>query len=107
MKQFYISTNKTCVLKLIWGWKPQPLINVNKTNGKVHIIHTFAMESLSFSSPLVDKRKKNNMNLLIYVCVWIHKFTFYIFHENNINVSKKVTLNRVKPNVPLFIWNKY
>jgi hypothetical protein len=44
MKQFYIGTNKTCVLNLIWGWKPQPLINVNKTNAKVHIIHTFAME---------------------------------------------------------------
>jgi len=38
MKQFYINTNKACVLNLIWGGKPQPLI---KTSVKVYIIHTF------------------------------------------------------------------
>jgi hypothetical protein len=53
--------------------------------------------SPSFSSPLVDQKK--NMNLLIYMC-GIYKFTFKIFHENNINVSKKVALN---PMSPLFI----
>jgi hypothetical protein len=57
MKQFYINTNKACVLNFIWGGKPQPLI---KTSVKVYIIHTFAMESPSFSSPLIgeEKRKK-------------------------------------------------
>jgi hypothetical protein len=44
MKQFYISTNKTCVLNLIGGGGPQPV-------GRFFIIHTFAMESPSFSIP--------------------------------------------------------
>jgi hypothetical protein len=57
MKQFYVNTKKTCALNLVWG-EGTPIFNknVNKTSGKVYIIHTFAMESPSFSSPLVDER---------------------------------------------------
>ncbi len=59
LKQFYVNTNKTCALNLIWGeGNPTFNKNVNKTNGKVYIIHTFAMESPSFSSLLVDEREK-------------------------------------------------
>jgi hypothetical protein len=62
------------------------------------------MESPSLSSPFIDEKEKKNRNLLIYMCMWIHKFTFKIFHENNISVNKKVTLN---PVTPMFIQNKY
>jgi hypothetical protein len=61
MKQFYISTNKTCVLNLIWGG-PQ-LVE------RVFIIHTFAMKSPSFFSPLIHEKEKKNKNFLRYVCM--------------------------------------
>ncbi len=67
MKQFYICINQTCALNL-WGEETQPLIKCKQN--KVYIIHTFAMESPSFSSPLVDhERQKKNMNLLIHMCM--------------------------------------
>ncbi len=50
MKQFYINTNKTCVLDLIGGG-PQLV-------GNFFIIHTFAMESPSFSFPLIHEKNK-------------------------------------------------
>ncbi len=59
MKQFYISTNKTCVLNLIGGGGPQLV-------GKFFIIHTFAMESPSFFSPLIhekEKKKRTSLNM--------------------------------------------
>jgi hypothetical protein len=59
MKQFYISTKKTCVLDLMGG-EPQPM-------GWFFIIHTFAMESLSFFSPLIHEKEKKNKNFLRYV----------------------------------------
>jgi hypothetical protein len=53
MKQFYINTNKTCVLNLIWGWKPQPLIKCkqNKWEGSYHsyLCHGVTFIFLSFS----------------------------------------------------------
>jgi len=45
MKQFYISTNKTCALNLIVGGGPQQV-------GRFFIIHTFVMESLTHSQLL-------------------------------------------------------
>ncbi len=37
--------------------------------GRFFIIHTFAMESPSFSSPLIHEKEKKNKNLLRYMCV--------------------------------------
>jgi len=52
MKQFYIITKETCVLDLILGGGgPQPM-------GRSFIIHTFVMESPSFSSTLMKKKRK-------------------------------------------------
>jgi hypothetical protein len=39
--------------------------------------------------------KKKNRNFIKYMCMWIHKFILKIFHENNINVRKKVTLKQL------------
>jgi len=36
--------------------------------GRFFIIHTFAMQSPSFSSPLIHEKKKKNRNLLKYMC---------------------------------------
>jgi hypothetical protein len=53
MIQFYISTNKTCVLNLIWGEEPQPLIKCkqNKWEGLYHsyLYHGVTFNRLSFS----------------------------------------------------------
>jgi len=49
--------------------EPQSLIKCKQNKWEGYIIHTFAMESPSFSSPLVDEREKKNKNLLIYVYV--------------------------------------
>jgi hypothetical protein len=55
------------------GGTPTPNKNVNKTSGKVYIIHTFAMESPSFSSPLVDEEnRKIGTSLYICVCEYIN-----------------------------------
>jgi hypothetical protein len=62
MKQFYISTNKTCVLNLIKGGGPQLV-------GRFFIIHTFAMESPSCFSLLIHEKEKKNKNLLRYMCL--------------------------------------
>jgi hypothetical protein len=108
MKQFYISTNKTCVLNLIWGWELQPLIKCkqNKWEGSYHsyLCHGVTFIIFSFNR---WKRKKQHEPPYMCVCVWIHKFALKIFHENNIYASKKVNVNKVKFNVPLFVWNKY
>jgi hypothetical protein len=51
MKQFYIVPIKL-VFKPNWGGgRPQPV-------GRFFIIHTFAMESPSFSSHLIHEKKK-------------------------------------------------
>jgi hypothetical protein len=80
MKQFYISTNKTCVLNLIKGdggrgtgdGGPQLV-------GRFFMIHTFAMESPSCFSPLIHEKEKKNKNLLKYMCVceYINSFLKY------------------------------
>jgi len=58
------------------------------------IIHTFVMESSSFSSPLMKKKRKIGTSLNI--CVYVNtKIILKIFHENNINVKKKVTLKQL------------
>jgi len=43
------------------------------------IIHTFAMESPSFSSPLIHEKEKKNRNFLKYICVYeyINSFKKY------------------------------
>jgi hypothetical protein len=63
MNFLYISTNKTCVLNLIWGGGGPQLV------GRFFIIHTLAMESPSFSFPLIHEKEKKNRNLLRYMCV--------------------------------------
>jgi hypothetical protein len=63
--------------------------------GRFLIIHTFAIKSPSFFSPLIhEKKKKEKTSLNICVYVYI-KFTLKIFHENNINVKKKFTLKQL------------
>jgi hypothetical protein len=37
--------------------------------GRFFIIHIFAMESPSFSSPLIHGKEKRNRNLFKYMCV--------------------------------------
>jgi hypothetical protein len=61
MKQFYIVPIKL-VFKPNWGGgRPQPV-------GRFFIIHTFAMESPSFSSHLIhEKRKEKGTFLDTYV----------------------------------------
>jgi len=52
------------------------------------------MESSSFSSPLMKKKRKIGTSLNI--CVYVNtKIILKIFHENNINVKKKVTLKQL------------
>jgi hypothetical protein len=63
MKQFYISTNKTCVLNLIKGGGGPQLV------GRFFIVHTFAMESPSCFSPLIYEKENKNRKILKYMCV--------------------------------------
>jgi hypothetical protein len=42
------------------------------TNGKVFIIHTFAMESLSFSSPLIYEKNKIKIGTSLNICVYVN-----------------------------------
>ncbi len=68
-----MSTNKTCVLHLIWGrGEPQPM-------GRFFIIHSFAMESPSLTFLLIHEKEKKNRNLLKYMCVceYINSFKKY------------------------------
>jgi hypothetical protein len=68
MKEFYINTKETCVLDLIWGGggggaATQPM-------GRSFIIHTFVMESPSFSSTLMKKKRK--IGICLYMCVYVN-----------------------------------
>ncbi len=45
MIQFYISTNKTCALNLIWGEEPQPLIKCKQTKWE-GLYHSYLFVSL-------------------------------------------------------------
>jgi hypothetical protein len=54
MKQFYMSTSKTCVLNLIVGGGGGGASNQWEV---FFIIKTFPMESLSFSSLLIHENK--------------------------------------------------
>jgi hypothetical protein len=67
MKQFYISTNKTCVLDLIWGGTP--------TSGEVfydsYLCHGITYILLSFNG---KKKRKigNSLDICVYVNTKIH-----------------------------------
>jgi len=86
MKAFYINTKETCFKPNLGGGTP--------TSGKV-FYHSYLCHGVTFIFLHSNEKEKKNKNLLIYMCVCEHKFTYKIFHENNINVRKKVILKQL------------
>jgi hypothetical protein len=84
MKEFYMSTNKTCVLNLIWGGRGTP------TSGKVFLsLIPLPWSHLSCTSPLIHEKEKKNRNLLRYMCVCEYINSFKKYSMKKIKMSRK------------------
>jgi hypothetical protein len=57
--------------------------------GRFFIIQIFAMESPSFSSPLIHEKKKKNRNLLRYICVCEYIKSLKKYSMKIIKMSRK------------------
>jgi hypothetical protein len=70
MKQFYITTNKTCALNLIWEEEPQLLIK-GKQNKWEGLYHSYLCHGVTFILLSFNKWKRKEKHESIYIYVYV------------------------------------
>jgi hypothetical protein len=71
MVQFYISTNKTCALNLIWGKEPQPLIKCKQDKWE-GLYHSYLYHGVTFILLFFSRWKRKEKQEPPYINVYVN-----------------------------------